>query len=48
MTERLRLLMDRLDTPIGKMLIVADEDGNLRAVDWIDHEDRMRHLLRLH
>jgi methylated-DNA-[protein]-cysteine S-methyltransferase len=30
------------------MLIVADRDGNLRAVDWTDHEARMRRLLQLH
>jgi methylated-DNA-[protein]-cysteine S-methyltransferase len=47
MTEILQLLMDRLKTPIGEMLIVADRDGNLRATDWIDYEARMRRLLRL-
>jgi methylated-DNA-[protein]-cysteine S-methyltransferase len=46
MSEVLQLLMDRLDTPIGEMIIVADHDGNLRVVDWTDHETRMRHLLR--
>jgi methylated-DNA-[protein]-cysteine S-methyltransferase len=30
------------------MLIVADREGNLRAMDWADHEARMRRLLRLH
>jgi len=48
MSEPLPLLIDRIDTPIGKMLIVADREGNLRAVDWAEHETRMRHLLRLH
>jgi len=48
MSETLSLLIDRLDTPIGEMLIVADRAGNLRAVDWMDHETRMRRLLRLH
>jgi methylated-DNA-[protein]-cysteine S-methyltransferase len=46
MSEPLRLLMDRLDTPIGEMLIVTDEDGNLRAIDWAEYEARMRGLLR--
>jgi len=46
--EILQLLINRISTPIGEMLIVADHDGNLRAVDWIDHEARMRRLLRLH
>jgi methylated-DNA-[protein]-cysteine S-methyltransferase len=48
MNEVLQLLMDRIDTPIGEMLVVADQDGNLRAVDWTDHETRMRRLLRGH
>lgn len=37
-----------MDTPIGKMLILADSGGNLRAVDWSDCEPRMRKLLCLH
>lgn len=40
--------LDRLDTPIGVALIVTDEGGVLRALDWEDHEPRMRELLRLH
>ena len=48
MSEALQLLIDRLDTSIGEMLIVADVEGNLRAVDWTDHEERMRRFLRLH
>ncbi len=46
--ESLQLIIDRLDTPIGEMLMVADRDGNLRAIDWADHETRMLRLLRLH
>lgn len=34
--------------PIGDMIIVADREGNLRAVDWKDHEIRMQRILRLH
>jgi methylated-DNA-[protein]-cysteine S-methyltransferase len=48
MTEILELLMDRINTPIGEMLIVADRDGNLRATDWVDYKARMQRLLRLH
>ena len=29
-------------------MIIADAQGNLRAADWTDHEDRMRRLLRRH
>ena len=40
--------LDRLQTPIGVALLVTDEAGMLRALDWEDHELRMRGLLRLH
>lgn len=48
MGEILQLSIDRIQTPIGELLIVADRDGNLRTVDWTDHEARMRRLLGLH
>ena len=48
MSEILQLMIDRTETPIGEMVIVADHDGNLRAVDWTDHEPRMHRSLRLH
>lgn len=41
------LHLDRLKTPIGVALLVTDEDGVLRALDWEDYEKRMRQLLRL-
>jgi methylated-DNA-[protein]-cysteine S-methyltransferase len=44
--ERLRL--DRLATPIGEALLVTDEAGYLRALDWADCEPRVTRLLRLH
>ena len=48
MREPLRLRSNRLSTPIGEMIIVTDFDGNLRAIDWEDHQDRMLRLLHLH
>ena len=48
MTELLHLLVDRLDTPLGELMIVADGEGRLRAMHWIDHEDKLRDELRLH
>ena len=45
MVEPLTLLVDRLQTPIGELLIVADQAGKLRTIDWTDHEARMRQLL---
>jgi len=46
--ENLSLLIDRLTTPIGEMLIVMDHQGRLRAADWADHERRMHRLLMIH
>ena len=48
MSEILDLLIDRIDTPIGEMVIIADCEGNLRAVDWTDHDPRAEDSLRLH
>jgi methylated-DNA-[protein]-cysteine S-methyltransferase len=48
MSEVLRLLLDRTATPIGELIIVADGDGNLRVVDWTDHEERVHRGLRRH
>ena len=49
MTSKPReLTLDRIDTPTGEMFIVADRDGAIRALDWVDHEARMQRLLRLH
>jgi methylated-DNA-[protein]-cysteine S-methyltransferase len=39
--------LDRVATPIGAMLIVSDDDGQLRAADFHDYEERMHRLLRL-
>jgi methylated-DNA-[protein]-cysteine S-methyltransferase len=48
MTRPVRLLLDRAPSPIGEILIVTDETGLLRAVDFHDFEPRLRRLLRLH
>ena len=45
MVEPLQFLVDRLATPIGELVIVADRAGKLRTVDWTDHDARMRLLL---
>jgi methylated-DNA-[protein]-cysteine S-methyltransferase len=47
MAENLQLLTDRIDTPIGELLIVADLQGKLRALHWTDHENGLRRLLQL-
>ena len=38
--------LERAKTPIGEMLLVTDEQDQLRALDWNDYEDRMHALLR--
>lgn len=48
MTRPHRLFLDRAPSPIGEILIVTDETGLLRAVDFHDFEPRLRRLLRLH
>jgi methylated-DNA-[protein]-cysteine S-methyltransferase len=45
MVDLLEFRVDRLATPIGELQIVADRAGRLRAIDWTDHEARMRQLL---
>ena len=48
MAEPLRLLIDTLGTPIGEMAVIADRQGNLRTLEWSDHDERMHRALRLH
>lgn len=48
MTRPARLLLDRASSPIGEILIVTDETGLLRAVDFHDFEPRLRRLLGRH
>jgi methylated-DNA-[protein]-cysteine S-methyltransferase len=43
-----RFFIEPVPTPTGTMLVVTDEQGNLRALDWEDHAARMHRLLRLH
>ncbi|WP_298745237.1 methylated-DNA--[protein]-cysteine S-methyltransferase [uncultured Brevundimonas sp.] len=42
------LTLDRVATPVGEMLLVTDREGAVRALDFADHEARMRRLLRRH
>ena len=48
MTGISALLLERIATPTGPMLIVTDDEGHLRALDWEEHEARMQGLLRRH
>lgn len=38
----------QLETPVGTALLVTDDGGFLRALDWSDCEARMHRLLRRH
>jgi methylated-DNA-[protein]-cysteine S-methyltransferase len=44
----LRLLEDKIATPLGPLWVIADEQFNLRAVEWEEHSDRMEELLEIH
>lgn len=36
---------ERVPSPTGPLIVITDGDGCLRALDWVDHEVRMRRLL---
>lgn len=42
----LNFQLKRVETPIGQLLLVTDEQQCLRAIDWDDYEDRMHLLMR--
>src|SRR5450432_2535654 len=48
MRRPVRLQLDRVSTPIGMALLVTDDRGVLRALDFQDYEPRMLRLLRSH
>jgi methylated-DNA-[protein]-cysteine S-methyltransferase len=41
----LKCTLDHLPSPIGEIVFLTDPDGRLRALDWLEHEHRMRRLL---
>jgi methylated-DNA-[protein]-cysteine S-methyltransferase len=43
--RQLHLLVDRLQTPTGELVVAADQDGRLRALDWTDCSDRFERLM---
>ena len=44
----MHLRQQRYISPLAALLIVTDEEGVLRALDFADYEVRMQRLLRLH
>jgi len=41
-----RMLIDHLDSPIGRLALVADEQGRLRALGWNEEHVRMTRQLQ--
>jgi methylated-DNA-[protein]-cysteine S-methyltransferase len=46
--QPLPLLIDRIPTPIGQLMIAADGEGNLRVALFAEDEEVVRRQLRLH
>jgi methylated-DNA-[protein]-cysteine S-methyltransferase len=46
--EPLQLTLDRIETPVGTVLLAVDREGAVRALDFVGYEDRMMRLLRRH
>ena len=44
----LRLLEDKIATPLGPLWVICDEQYRLRAVEWEEHSNRMEELLDIH
>ncbi len=44
----LRLLEEKIATPLGPLWVVCDEQFRLRAIEWEQYRDRMEHLLNIH
>jgi methylated-DNA-[protein]-cysteine S-methyltransferase len=44
----MQLLLSRLDSPLGDLLLVTDTEHNIRALDFATHEARLRRGLREH
>jgi len=42
------LVLDRVATPVGEVLLVTDGEGAVRALDFADYEARMTRLLARH
>lgn len=44
----MHLRLEPYASPVGEILLVTDNDGALRALDFADYESRMHRLLREH
>ncbi len=43
-----QLTLERWSSPVAMLLLATDDKGALRALDFIDHEERLHRLLRTH
>src|SRR5205823_8347493 len=41
----MKLLLNRTGTPLGELLLVTDEQGSVRALDFDDHRFRVHRVL---
>jgi methylated-DNA-[protein]-cysteine S-methyltransferase len=48
MTQAHTFQLARVPSPMGAMLVVTDDQGRLRALDWESHAERMQRLLDRH
>ncbi|MFZ4832127.1 methylated-DNA--[protein]-cysteine S-methyltransferase [Rouxiella sp. Mn2063] len=44
----LKLISEIITTPLGELEIIADTQGNLRALEWLDYHARLLKLLAQH
>src|SRR5262249_50734441 len=44
----MRFQLDRYAAPLSQLIVVTDDNGALRALEFADHELRMQRLLREH
>jgi methylated-DNA-[protein]-cysteine S-methyltransferase len=43
-----QFFIETFSTPIGSMLLLTDDEDNVRALDWEDYAPSMHRLIRLH
>jgi methylated-DNA-[protein]-cysteine S-methyltransferase len=44
----MQLLLSRLESPLGDLLLVTDTEGNIRVLDFATHEAHLHQGLRVH
>ena len=44
----MRLNLSKVDSPLGKLLLVTDKHARIRALDFADHQAHLHRVLREH